>query len=322
MTISCGTVNVSAVGSLKITSYPSGAGIWLAPHGQTPAWLNPAVYTPDPVTNLAVGFYDIKLTKNDYQDYTYGNAEIIANTETQISASLVASTGSVSFTSTPSGAAIYIDDTLQIGITTPSGTISGITPGSHSYMLTKSLYANATGTFSVSVNTNTPVSVTFAGSAYITSTPSGARIWLDDSDTGASTPATITGLAPIYHSYYLVLSGRDNTTGNFTTIAGQTANVPTTLLTPASIVAQGITITPSNPCIEGTCSVAVSTTWINNGQSSGSFVPNIAIDSTPITPIYGSQSIGANGGTVTKAFTVTGLTVAGSPHSICPIPNV
>lgn len=94
-----------------------------------------------------------------------------------------------------------------------------------------------------------------------------------------------------------------------------------TVVTPANIIAQSITVTPDIPCIQGSCSVSVSITWINDGGASGSFVPNISIDDTPVTPApYVSQSLGA-GATVTKAFTVTGLTASGSPHTICPYPN-
>lgn len=74
-------------GSLRITSTPSGAGIYLAPHGQTPLWQN--IYTPDPIPDLIAGNYDIRLTKSGYEDWTFNNAEIISNTETQISANLV-----------------------------------------------------------------------------------------------------------------------------------------------------------------------------------------------------------------------------------------
>ncbi len=74
-------------GSLRIVSTPSGAGIYLAPHGQTPSWQN--TYTPDPIIGLIPGYYDIRLTRNGYEDWIFGNAEIIAGTETQISASMV-----------------------------------------------------------------------------------------------------------------------------------------------------------------------------------------------------------------------------------------
>ena len=89
---------------------------------------------------------------------------------------------------------------------------------------------------------------------------------------------------------------------------------------PANITATNITATPNIPCAEGTCIVNVSVTWQNIGDIAGSFVPNISIDGIPITLIYSSESVNA-GSTTTHTFVVSGLTKAGSPHTICPIPN-
>ena len=92
--------------------------------------------------------------------------------------------------------------------------------------------------------------------------------------------------------------------------------------TPADIRVTAMTATISDPCIEGTCSASISITWTNNGESSGMITPNISIDGNPVTPEpYQSQSLGAYPATVTKIFIITGLTVEGSPHTICPIPN-
>lgn len=94
-----------------------------------------------------------------------------------------------------------------------------------------------------------------------------------------------------------------------------------TVVAPADIRAQSITVTPDDPCVEGICNVDVSVTWINNGGASGTFVPNISIDGNDVTPApYDPESLGV-GLTITKTFTVTGLTAADSPHTICPSPN-
>jgi hypothetical protein len=90
--------------------------------------------------------------------------------------------------------------------------------------------------------------------------------------------------------------------------------------TPSNITATTIIVTPSVPCLEGTCIVDVNVTWLNTGDVVGDFVPNISIDGNPITPIYSSESVDA-GLTTTHTFVVSGLTKAGSPHTICPIPN-
>lgn len=89
---------------------------------------------------------------------------------------------------------------------------------------------------------------------------------------------------------------------------------------PATITATAITATPSEPCLEGTCTVDVSVDWMNTGDVPGDFTPNISVDGFPAEPIFGSETLGA-GSTTTHTFVVYGLTKTGSPHYICPIPN-
>lgn len=247
MTVTCGTVNVSAVGSISFSSTPTLARIWLAPTGQT--LVDQGIDTNATISGLVVGSYDIKLVKATYQDYT-ATVSVTDGGTAIVGATLIPSTGSASFTSTPSGAEIFIDNIDQLVIT--PNTISGLTSGSHTYKLTKAGYTDATGSFIITGGSTTPVS--------------------------------------------------------------------TTLLTVANITATNITATPSeSPCIEGTCTVSVSVTWTNSGETSGTFTPNISIDTVPVSPEpYPSQALGA-GLFVTKTFTVSGLTAA--THSICPYPN-
>ncbi len=93
-----------------------------------------------------------------------------------------------------------------------------------------------------------------------------------------------------------------------------------TEVTPANITATLMTVTPSeSPCRTGICTVTADVTWTNTGGTSGTFVPNITIDTITIDPPpYLSQALGA-GASVTKSFILSGLT-AGT-HSICPYPN-
>jgi len=92
------------------------------------------------------------------------------------------------------------------------------------------------------------------------------------------------------------------------------------LTTPANITATSLAITPSEtPCIEGSCTVTVDVIWTNNGGTSGTFLPNITIDTVPISPDpYPSQEL-APSANVTKTFIVSGLTTG--THNICPNPN-
>lgn len=249
MTISCGSVDILAVGSISFSSTPAGARIWLAPTGQT--LVDQTIDTNNTITGLVVGSYDIKLVLATYQDWT-DTVTVTDGGTTTVNATLTLSTGSASFTSTPSGAEIFID-TVDQSLTTPQ-TISGLTPGSHSYKLTKAGYVDATGSFSITGGDTTPVSAT--------------------------------------------------------------------LYTVANITATSITATPTeSPCIEGSCTVNVSVTWTNTGETSGNFTPNITIDTIPIDPPPFSEQALAGGANVTKEFAVSGLTADGSPHIICPSPN-
>jgi hypothetical protein len=337
MTVSCGSVAVVAIGNISVSSTPTVARIWLSPHSGS--YADTGIDTNNTISSLPIGDYDIKLVKSGYQDYIASLITVTSGGTATVSATLTLSTGSASFTSTPSGAEVFIDNTDQL-TTTPSGTITGLTPGSnnHTYKLTLSGYADATGTFSISPGANTAIPVTFAGSAHITSTPTGAEVFLAPSpstpiDQGYTTDRTFTGMtdassgATTIWNYKLTKAGYTDNTGSLLATAGQTVEVPKTMLTVANIVASGITVIPSDPCIEGTCSVTVNVTWINNGQTAGLHDLSIAVGggvSIISPPSYSSVAFDANGtegDTVTRIFTVTGLTAAGSPHSICPIPN-
>lgn len=330
MTIACQTVTVYAVGSLRISSTPPGAEIFLALQPDTP--VDQGVTTIDGgrvMSNLQVGTYNIRLTLAGYNDWT-GQATVSEGVETPVSATLTPSVGNVTITSTPSGATMYIDDVLQTGVT--PATKTGLTPGTHSYRLTLAGYADATGNFSITGGATTPLDVTFAGSAYITSSPEvNARVWLAispgtpvDQGTGKDTPIIFTGMTdPIAAStrlwnYKLTRTGYTDSTGNFTATAGTTVNVPVTMLTVANITATSVTVTTSEtPCMVGTCTITVVVRWSNSGQTNGTVIPNIRIDGVLQTP-HASRTVPA-GSFIDETFTVTGLSAAA--HTICPDPN-
>jgi hypothetical protein len=315
-------ITMSPVGSISVSSTPSGAAILIDN-------VSTGFTTPSTISGVLTGLHDVKLTLATYQDYIATGVNVTQGGTANVSHTMVLSTGSVSFTSTPAGARIWLGPhlgtLLDKGVNTPN-TISTLTPGTYDYNLVLSGYADLTGTTTINAGSQTDETLTFAGSLNISTTPSGAvgaSVYIDGSQGSSGvTPLIITGFTPETHTYRLTKTGYTEITAtNFTIIPGQTTTVSQAMLTVANIVAQSITLTPSNPCIEGSCSVGVSVTWINNGQSSGTIVPNISVDDTPISPVYESQSLGA-GLTVTKTFLVTGLTAARSPHSICPIPNV
>jgi len=155
----------------------------------------------------------------------YGNT-------TEASKSLSA-TGSISFSSTPSGADIYLDTILQ-SVRTPA-TITGVSVGSHSYTIKLIEYEDASGTVTVVADQTTVVPVTLipvvtTGSISFSSTPSGADIYLDTILQTSKTPSTITDISTGTHSYTLKLTGHNDATGTVTVTANQTTNVSVTLV--------------------------------------------------------------------------------------------
>lgn len=67
------------------------------------------------------------------------------------------------------------------------------------------------------------------GSINFTSTPAGARIFLDGIDQGVKTPATLTGVPVGMHTYAMRLSGYKDNTGTVQVLENQTTKVSTSL---------------------------------------------------------------------------------------------
>ena len=88
-----------------------------------------------------------------------------------------------------------------------------------------------------------PTDVT--GILSISSTPTGAEILIDGPSTGQNTNTTVAMLTPGNHTFTLRLDGYNNTTGQFTIIAGMTTYVYSTL-SPSSPMTGGISIS-TNP---------------------------------------------------------------------------
>jgi hypothetical protein len=118
---------------------------------------------------------------------------------------LAQETGSISISSSPSGAAIYLNGIYKG--TTPK-TISSVEVGSHTIKLEKYGYEAVTRTVTVRAGETTNTSETLThlaqetGSISISSSPSGADIYLNGVYNG-TTPATITGVPPGAHTLKL-----------------------------------------------------------------------------------------------------------------------
>ena len=153
------SVTVVAVGTLDISSTPSGAAITIDGNASDSVTGGYGAYgvTPKVITGLSYGSHTIGLTYTGYQPFT--SVEDISTTTTTKSYIMTALTGSLNISSTPEvNALIYIDGTLQ-GTTTTPVTLTGLTPGNHTYQLTKSGYTNTVVTgFSITAGQTTTVS--------------------------------------------------------------------------------------------------------------------------------------------------------------------
>lgn len=130
--------------------------------------------------------------------------------------------GDISISTTPSGARIYLDN--QNKGTTPV-IIKDILPGSHTIKLTFNEYDDWTTIIDVVEGSTNTISATLNKTAiYFSSTPSGARIYLDNYQIG-TTPFTKTRLLPGSHTLKLTLNEYDEWITTVNVVEGSTTNV-------------------------------------------------------------------------------------------------
>ena len=211
--ISISSIHVSAQGGdISISTTPSGAVIYLDNKNMGT--------TPVIIKDVLPGSYTIKLTLNQYDDWTT-IIDVVEGSTNTISATL--NKTAIYFTSTPSGARIYVDN-LNIG-TTPF-TKTQLLPGSHTIKLTLNQYDDWINTVNVVEGSTNTISATLNKTAiYLTSTPSGARIYVDNYDLGRYTPFTIIQLSPGSHSIKLTFRDYDDWITTVNVVEGSTTPV-------------------------------------------------------------------------------------------------
>ena len=139
------------------------------------------------------------------------------------------STGALTVNSTPEGAEIFIDDKDQ-KIVTPT-VIPGLTQGDHKYKLVLPGYTDIEGSFTMTLGQSTSINATLAqlkdfGTLYIYPTPvlygriipyilEGAKMYVDNVDTGKLLPIPITGLTKGVHTFRVSRPGVEDREGMF-----------------------------------------------------------------------------------------------------------
>ncbi len=293
------------MGNIGFSSIPSGADIYLDGTLQT-------AKTPATITSVSAGNHSYTLKLTGYNDAA-GTVTVTAGQTVAVSVTFVPSTGSISFSSIPSGTDIYLDSVLQ-SAKTPT-TITGVSTGSHTYILRLLGYNDAAGTVTVTAGQTATVSVTLThvvttGSISFVSTPSGADIYLDSTLQTAKTPTTITGVLVGSHSYMLRLSGYNDATGTVTVTAGQTSNISVTLTPVVTTGSISFASTPSGADIylDGTLQTAKTPATITN-VSAGSHTYTIRL--TGYNDATGTVTVVA-GQTASVSVTLTPVVTTGS----------
>jgi len=230
-----GTSSVSAslspmqtAGSLRVTSSPSGAEIYVDEIYRG--------YTPLTIGSLSTGRHEVRLHLSGYQDYTR-TVEIESGSQSSFSVTLTPvyqpTTGDIVVTSVPDGAAIYLDGNYR-GTTNERNPfdITGVAPGTHTVTLLKNRYKDYSADVTVLAGKTvtvsavlTPGSVTpSTGDVSVESSPSGAEVYLDNAYEGFA-PLTIHNVPAGSHVVMLRMSGYQDFQYTVQVSGGQTASV-------------------------------------------------------------------------------------------------
>jgi PKD repeat protein len=174
-------------GSIHVTSVPDGANISLD-------GASTGLATNTTIDNILPGPHTVKVTKDDYKPAELP-ITVIADQTVNADFILEQLTGSIQVTSVPPDARIFIDnvDTRQQTNTT----IDNVLPGLHTVKVTKDDYKPAE--LPITVVADQTVDADFileqlTGSIDVTSVPDGAKIYLDNVDSGKKTNNTVGGI--------------------------------------------------------------------------------------------------------------------------------
>jgi hypothetical protein len=258
------------MGRLYIRTIPPGASIvfdgslWAGDECAmaSPTWPFPCmVYAPEktPVTrDVETGPHSLSLSLDGYTDYV-ANVNICSRQLTIAEVTLVATTPAptvvayhptevamIPYTTTPP-TFIAVTTTPTTAVTATATTAAPTT----AVMATAIPAATATGTIPAAsvapaaLAAGSPAPSAGTGSLSVTTTPSGATVFIDGVQRGIS-PTTIPGLAPGDHTLLLRLDGYEDLTAPVTITAGQTATY-TTGLTASATMLPALPVTKKTP---------------------------------------------------------------------------
>jgi alpha-tubulin suppressor-like RCC1 family protein len=253
--------------ALTVTSTPSGAQVYL--NGKDMQKMTPWTLT------LVLGTYKVNVVKEGYVSQESPVQLTQAGTTKTLPVTLpknpaTPTTATLTVTSTPSGAQVYVGS-YSIG-TTPI-TNKTVTPGTRTVLVTLAGYEDYHVTVTLQAGmpktvtaplTRSPATPTTA-TLTVTSTPSGARVFLDGTSIG-TTPITNKTVNPGTYSLLLSLVGYQDYPESVTLLVGTTKTLPVTLtkvpVTPTTATLT-VTSTPSGAQVY-VGSYSIGTTPITN----------------------------------------------------------
>jgi parallel beta-helix repeat protein len=228
-------------GAISVTSTPSGATIYVDTYL---GWSHKGK-TPNTITGVSPDYYTIKLTLAGYQDWTK-KIHVAAGETARIHATLSQASGSISVTSTPSDALMYLDE-FYSGKT--PHTITAVSPGYHIIKLALADYQNWSKEVHVAAGETSCFDVKLTpilGSISVTSSPSDAKIYLDDRYRG-KTPHRVAEVSSGNHTLRLTLDGYQDWSTDLQVRIGETSDVAAIMI--PAFTQTGIYLNNASNCV-------------------------------------------------------------------------
>ncbi len=204
--------------------------------------------TPDSLTGLESGEYEISLKKENFVDTTF-SVKVYSG---QISSAFIELKkiiyhGSIVLESEPAGALIFLGDSA-LGKVTPDS-VTNLSPGSYQFTLRLPNYEDTSFVVSLGKNQRVVKSVVLKkslteGSIYVSSNPDSAAIYLDGNNTNKLTPDTLANVLKGTHQILLRKEGFVDTTLTVEVTAGELTEINVQL---RQYIPQGSITIDSNP---------------------------------------------------------------------------
>ena len=221
-------IDTQNTGAINLTSTPSGASVFLDGSFKGVSSITLEKITP--------GKHMLKVTKTGYQDW---QQEVTVSSDKTIEifvnlTLLSLAPGEINLTSTPAGASVFLDGSFK-GVSPII--ISNVPVGKHILKVTKSGYQDWQQEITVSSDKTIEIFVSLAqlssalGEINLTSTPSGAKVFLDVGQYIGKTPLTIDKVSPGKHKVTMVLADYEKYVQEVDVIAGKVIDVSATLVT-------------------------------------------------------------------------------------------